>query len=631
MEIITWMVRLAILSSLLLVAGFIPGWSQPPPSHPLEKIITIEFKADKISTVLSSLENAGGFTFSYHAALIPKDKLFTGSYQQATIREILEELFDQRVDYKTRGRYIILTRRTPEIQVVQGYIIDEKTGQRLKNVSVYDPVSLRSSITDDYGFFRIDIDNPTSEDVKLAIVKKNYADTTIQVMRSSRRMINIPIQLDGRRVMVLGDSIGFQLKKFFTSTWKSTEQAINMENINDTLYRTYQTSILPFIGSNGKLSGNVINRYSINFIGGYSLGNEVLEVGGLFNAERGDVKGFQLAGLANGVLGNVTAIQFAGLTNLTGGNQSGFQAAGLMNFNYRNSQGVKFAGITNFTLGQSEDYQAAGILNVSFKDQTGGSIAGLANITIGSSRHFQLAGLLNFTGSDFCGIQTAGLFNFAGKDVTGVQVAGLFNFGGRKVSGIQLSTLLNYSGKLEGTSIALFNIVRDTASGIPIGLMSIVKKGYTTIELSADETFQNMIALRSGVRRFYNMIYVGARPQTYNDTTTTWTFGYGLGTSPQIGKKLFLNLDASTGQVVAGGRIDGLNLITKFYTGLEFQISRNLALTAGVTLNLQIIDKTIQSPELFSFYKPTFRELDQATGLNSLRGWVGGKIGIRIF
>src|SRR5690606_38989007 len=50
------------------------------------------------------------------------------------------------------------------------------------------------------------------------------------------------------------------------------ESSINMRNIRDTLYRDFQVSFVPFVGTNEMLSGNVINDYSLNVLGGYSLG-----------------------------------------------------------------------------------------------------------------------------------------------------------------------------------------------------------------------------------------------------------------------------------------------------------------------------------------------------------------------
>jgi hypothetical protein len=74
-----------------------------------------------------------------------------------------------------------------------------------------------------------------------------------------------------------------------------------------------QVSLLPFIGTHGRLSGNVINDYSINFLGGYSRGTRQLELGFFFNLDRGDVRWLQIAGFGNMVGGNFYGIQDSGI------------------------------------------------------------------------------------------------------------------------------------------------------------------------------------------------------------------------------------------------------------------------------------------------------------------------------
>ena len=57
---------------------------------------------------------------------------------------------------------MILTRATASAEdksTYSGYVIDESTGKRLANVSVYDPISLSSAVTDDYGYFQIEIES----------------------------------------------------------------------------------------------------------------------------------------------------------------------------------------------------------------------------------------------------------------------------------------------------------------------------------------------------------------------------------------------------------------------------------------------------------------------------------------
>ncbi len=256
----------------------------------------------------------------------------------------------------------------------------------------------------------------------------------------------------------------------------------------------FQFSFVPFVGTNGRSSGDFINDYSFNLLGGYSAGTTKLELGGLFNINRGDMTGVQMAGWFNQV----------------GGKVDGVQLAGLFNSNLDSVKGVQLAGVTNFTTGEVDGVQIAGVANFSPKNVTG----------------VQLAGVMNFTAADLEGSQIAGVLNFTAGDVKGSQ-AGLVNFA-NKVKGFQLG-LVNYS---------------DSISGIPVGFLSFVRSGYHPVEISFNEVLPLNLAFRTGKREFYNIFFVGLRPEW--DEQLTWSFGYGVGTSPLLGKKTFLNIELTS-------------------------------------------------------------------------------------
>ncbi|HTE32429.1 MAG TPA: STN domain-containing protein, partial [Chryseolinea sp.] len=258
----------------------------------LERTITLTLNRERIDIALKKVAQQGDFTFSYSPAIVDVSKIVTFTFAGNTVREVLDQLFQGTVHYKTRGNYIILTKAatTSDAQTYSGYIIDETTGTRLKNVSVYDPVSLSSAVTDDYGYFQLKIDKPTAEDVQLAIEKLNYIDTMISVSSSKKRLLNIPISVNQDKLASLADSVSEKIRRF----WKTkvlAPQSANIENIRDTLHRTTQVSVVPFVGTNHSLSGNIVNDYSFNIFGGYALGVEKLEVGTFFNIDRADVKG----------------------------------------------------------------------------------------------------------------------------------------------------------------------------------------------------------------------------------------------------------------------------------------------------------------------------------------------------
>lgn len=413
-------------------------------------------------------------------------------------------------------------------------------------------------------------------------------------------------------------------------TKSATVQAINMINIDDTLHRHFQFSVVPFIGTNHKLSGNIINDYSLNLFGGYSKGTEKLEIGGYFNTVGGDVRGVQIAGLANGVAGETNGVQIAGIVNTNLQKTTGVQVAGMLNFNLDTTNTVALAGILNFGLRDSKGARVGGLGNATIGKQEGPSVAGLFNFSTHDASTTQVAGLLNFTaGSMNKGAQVAGLVNFAAQGVEGAQVSGLLNIAGGTIKGTQVG-VINYATKIKGLQFGVINI-SDSVKGVPIGFLTFASRGgYHKIEISADEIFYTNVAFRTGVRQFYNIFTAGAKPDTFKDSETLWTFGYGLGSAPRLTRNLYMNLDLTANQVVKGSWTDAVNMINKLYIGVDYQFARKMSITAGVTLNVYVTDAAyLNYPDIFTDYKPHFfSERTSSNDINS-KWWWGAKIGLR--
>ena len=603
---------LAIVLATVLAAA--ESFDDPIPL--LERTITISFEQERLEVALKKISTQAGFTFSYNSRIIDRNKIISERFAGKTVREVLDQIFGGAIQYKARGRYVILTKAPVDEakdRVLTGYVVDESTGKRLQNVSVYDPVSLSSTVTDSYGYFELKVDQPSAEEIKLAVRKLNYTDTLIAVNLDRRQLINIQMREHADKVNALADSVRQKLKRFWQTKVRSP-QAANMENIQDTLYREFQFSVFPFVGTNHKLSGNVINDYSLNLYGGYSLGLRKLEFGGLFNLVRSDVTGAQFAGIFNAVGGKVKFIQLAGIFNMNRDSVNGYQFAGMVNLNGNSTS--KFSG--------------AGLLNVTLRDSRATQIAGLGNVTIGRQEGPHVAGLFNFSNKDSRIAQVAGLTNVTIGDFKGAQVSGLLNFTLRALEGAQVSGLLNYATRIRGAQVGIINAT-DSIYGVPIGLLSFVLKGYHKIEVSADEIFYTNVAFRTGVRQFYNILTAGAKPNTFDDDETYWTFGYGIGTAPKLSRTLSLNVDLTANQVVYGRQsIEAINMINKLYLGLDFQFVKNFGVTLGVTLNGYITDTTYDKYQpLFTDYKP--RIISDKTYSNdiNMKMWWGGKIGLR--
>lgn len=640
----------------------------------LERTITITFSNEQVDAALSKISEQAGFTFSYNTSAIDTKKTISRTFTNKTVREVLNEIFDGEVEYKVRSKYIILTKakktsKKKNEEIFAGYIIDEATGERIKNASVYDPVTLSSTITDSYGYFELKIDKKPSTDIKLSVNKENYSDTVVAVFSGPNKLLNIPIKINKSRITVLADSVGEKIKRFWNldallfkkqNKGDSLHDGLNLRkpkflhpdrpelvNITDTIYRKVQFSFIPFIGTNHALSGNVINDYSYNILGGYALGVQKFELGGLFNVDRGNVKGGQVAGLSNIVGGTVTGVQFAGLINANYGFINGVQVGGLVNANFSSSELVAMAGLFNVNNGSAKGVYVGGLGNITMGEQEGPQIAGLFNVTTGESRPLQLAGLFNIaaqdhkgsqigglfniTARDLHGSQVAGLWNLTGKDTKGSQVAGLLNITGGKVKGSQVSALFNYGTTVGGSQFGMVNIA-DSVKGISFGLINIVRKGYHKLELSADEIFYTNVAFRTGVRHFYNIFSAGIKPHTLEGDSTFYTFGYGIGTAPKLFKKFYLNVDLTANQIMYGDATEKINLLNKLYVGFDWQTAKKFSITMGVTLNGYITKATYDGyAPLFTDYKPTIITNKDFGNDYNLKMWLGAKMGVRFF
>lgn len=95
--------------------------------------------------------------------------------------------------------------------------------------------------------------------------------------------------------------------------------------------RFFQFGLFPPVSSNGMNTGKNINAISINLIGGYSAGNKIFELGGVWNASRDYTKGIQIAGMLNYSGNSDNSVQTSGLGNIATSGKSPLQIGGLFN------------------------------------------------------------------------------------------------------------------------------------------------------------------------------------------------------------------------------------------------------------------------------------------------------------
>jgi hypothetical protein len=297
---------------------------------------------------------------------------------------------------------------------------------------------------------------------------------------------------------------------------------------------------------------------SLNILGGVTGQTKGIELGSLFNINMQGAIGAQFAGLFN-CTGSACSdiqsrnVQFGGLFNITNKGKSA-QFGGL--FNVGDTAWIQGGGL--FSISKNAFVQLSGIFN--YANTALFQAAGIGNTAKQSGAQF--AGIFN--GGCTVPFQAAGIANVAEKSVC--QIAGIFN--------------KTKEGRFQ---MGLIN-VRDTADGVSLGLINIVKKGgILEAGIEAGEFVHTALTFRSGVQRLYSIINVG-----YNYTEKFWTVGGGFGTSFKLVGNLSLNLELLHATFYKKSLItSGYNLF-QFNPVLNYRFAKHFKIYAGPSLNLLI-------------------------------------------
>ena len=639
-----------------LTLRFTSKKASPFNSTTLFSLLNLSFEQTSLERVFIYLSNEADFNFSYNANLISLDTLVSVHIENSTVEEVLHALLAHDISYQVSGNHLILLKeRSKEDRTkknikyeIRGYVYNASNGIGLAKVSVYDASWLISALTDSSGFYSITL-TTKYEQLNLFYSKQDFLDTLIIVQPADQQLNISLMQMNERSSIRPMEIKTFQPyepveKISIVQRFVAADLRIQTRNIEIEQKRFAQISVLPKLGTNLKMSGLVENTVSLNIFAGYALGVNGLEVGGLVNIDRKDVKGLQIAGLGNVVGGTTKGVQLGGLFNNNRKNMVGAQIAGISNIIMDTIQGVQVAGISNILRGSMYGWQVAGINNFTTESVDGVQMAGISNIAIKDVDVLQLSGIFNL-GQQVNGFQVSGLINAARGNVGGFQIAGLANYSksvemgqisglgnivASDVNGFQLSTLFNYAKYVRGGQISLINVA-DSVGGIPVGLISFVRKGYHKIELSGEEVLYANFTYKMGVRKFYNIFTAGIQPG--GGPKPVWGVGYGFGS--QIGqKKVTLNLDFKGTQIFEDVENQNFNVSFRFTPQLGYHITPKFAFFLGPALNLHVSD--LRDPDTNEFLTRiapgNLLIWEYIPGQNTLfQLWIGGTAGFRFF
>ena len=588
-----------LLASIILVFGPAQSYGQKL----LNKQISITVNRQPVSEILQTIGNQAGFYFSYNSDVIPGDSIASFSAREKSVRKILDELLTGQFQYKEMGNYIILQRAPYEkFLYITGKISDKETSKPVDFASVYSRTLLVSALSDDAGYFRLKL-RERSFPMNLTISKVGYGDTSIVIQAEPKGELLIDISqkaIDLEEVFV-NNSAGDRtwLARLFVSS-RLRAQSRNISRFFVSL--PYQASLTPGLGTHGRMSAQVINKFSLNLLGGYTAGVNGLEIAGGFNISKKDVKYVQVAGLFNIVSRSVRGVQVSGLFNHVIDSLSGAQIAGFGNVIGSNLEGA----------------QVSGFFNKAFS-MNGIQISGAGNLAGKASAGVQISSLVNRVSGDFKGTQVVGGLNLVRKNMRGVQIAGTGNVVRGVVSGFQLAPF-NYAKNLKGTQLGIVNIA-DSSSGYSIGLINILKHGKSAISVYANDIVPLNIAWKTGSRKIYSFLMIGS---AIDGRKKAYTFGIGLGKEFNLYQKLGLITEISSQNLYLGSWEDAPAL-TRLQAALDLKLSKRLSLSAGPSFTLMYNKKSEPKAGYQSYPPKTYALFDHAKNASS---WLGWQIGL---
>jgi len=442
------------------VAGYAQQYLTTPISLKVEEV--------RLDSVLQKIGKIGGFYFSYRSDALPKDSLVSLSVNQEPVEKILNVLLKDVYEYKEAPGYVILrlapnrlqllTDDSPDygkIQSISGYVVDDQTGEEIPYASVYEKRLLLSALTDERGFFRMKIKNPVSS-ISLTVSKEYYRDTTVVLLAP----VLVSDNSGGRRFAYRHGEGLFAAERTAAGRFLvSSKQKFQSLNLGGFFANApVQTSLIPGLSTQGSLSSQVVNDLSLNILGGYTFGVKGLELAGLFNINKADMRAVQAAGVFNLVGGRVHGVQLAGINNTVLDTVAGVQVSGLYNRNQKSTKGIQLAGLFNLSQGDLKGLQFAGLANVS-----NGRLKGIQLSTINYAKKLD-------------GLQI-GVVNMADSS-SGTSI-GLLNFikGGYNRVSLSNNDLTQVNIEYHSGTARLYTILKAGASVVPDEKMFVFGAG----------------------------------------------------------------------------------------------------------------------------------------------------------
>jgi hypothetical protein len=628
--------RFLFLAYLLLCCLFFTSitWSQ---ENPLNKKITIKANQISVEKALNSISSRANIFFSYNSDIIPLDSLVNLNFEKTEVTKILNQLLGNNFIYKTTGQHVIILKKklSPKNQqekvIVKGSVIEFGTGFKLANASIYHISGKEETLSNEEGIFSMSL-MPKGDYISLAINKSNYNDTIVFIKSTETQKIEIALKTELIAISSIAPVIDYNVpapnveQSKFVPKFVRKDMILHALNIKFFKEIPVQFSLIPFVGTNRKLSGSMVNKFSFNLLGGYSYGLDGIEIGGFVNINRKQVKGLQISGFGNITGDKTDGVQVAGFFNHNFGKMKGVQISGFYNLVNDSLDGAQIAGFANILNGKMDGAQIAGFANITTSEVKASQISGFVNLALKDNKGSQVSGFANITNGNQGGIQSSGFANFVRGNMKGAQIAGFANITIKDVTWAQVSGFINYARKVKGSQIGVVNIA-DTVSGAPFGIFNFIRKGLHQVSIYTDENGGADVSLSLGTYRFYTIF--GASTN-YFSKPNYWGAFMGFGTRLWGSRMISFDINATVASINVGNISNWFQSRQSKLSGdLNLRLSKHFLIFAGPSYNVFRYNSDLV--ELADYPKNYLSStlFNKTSGGTTSKGWIGGQFGLK--
>lgn len=177
----------------------------------------------------------------------------------------IHSLFDNRFQYRHQNNHLIITQASLSHNLeVNGTVIDRVTGEPVPYVTVYERNQLVAAMTDEHGIFKLSLKKRSSTD-SISVSRVSYADTIIPLHSDQMKDIKISTTAMDKSLDSVVISM-MALRDWLAKNILSSRQIINNINLGHFFVKQpFQFSILPGMGSHGKISSKLVNSFLLIF------------------------------------------------------------------------------------------------------------------------------------------------------------------------------------------------------------------------------------------------------------------------------------------------------------------------------------------------------------------------------